>query len=353
MHEVIVRWSSAYDSGRWRNVVVPRARRTAQSKPRAHQELAASQHRDYVFTGGPVAKRALIQARPDGMMAPVPVPGSDAGSAEIGSGDDGSAAFGSGDDGSGDSGSGRGRDESNGTHSIVGIRTTFKILRRPVDAGSTPVTLGSAVDVTATAYFEVDGGLTAFWTTGYSDFVWHAADAPLTRAVIAAQLVSASVESANPPWTSGGQEPFRYLVEPYRTSPPPPPRPPPLPPPPAVPPPSAPPLMPPPPHEPHFSPPSPCPPPSPEVPPAQPVATAVMTPISDARDSILPGVVAGLGNASLGMRVGERRWVSIPPAEGFWAGGFPSYGNLAHVFPSVPHNSTIVFDVQCIAIGLP
>ena len=43
MHEVIVRWSSAYYGGRWRNVVVPRARRTAQSKPRAHQELAASQ----------------------------------------------------------------------------------------------------------------------------------------------------------------------------------------------------------------------------------------------------------------------------------------------------------------------
>jgi len=58
-------------------------------------------------------------------------------------------------------------------------------------------------------------------------------------------------------------------------------------------------------------------------------------------------VVVGLDRASVGMRVGERRWVIIPPPEGFWSDGFPAHGNLGHRFARVPNASTIVFDMRC------
>ena len=63
-------------------------------------------------------------------------------------------------------------------------------------------------------------------------------------------------------------------------------------------------------------------------------------------------MVAGLGNASLGMRPGERRWVVIPPEEGFWSTGFPAFGNLHHTFPGVPRESTIVVDMTCVKVDV-
>ena len=265
-------------------------------------------------------------------------------------GETGSGDLGSGDFGSGDAGSGSIEGTLDAVQSIVGLDTTFTVLRAPDDAASLPVHLGSVVDVIGAAFFQAaDGSLSAFWAAGHADFAWEAAREELMQVVVNAQAENSTVRSVNPTVTSGGQ-PFRYLVEAYATPPPPPPLPPPSAPPPSDPPPSGPPPTPPPPQEPHLSPPSPQPPPSPALPPSQPPLPGSPPSTGPTPVRVLPSVVSGLGNATLGMRAGERRWVHIPPREGFWEVGFPAYGNLRHTFPAVPINSTIVFDLVCVGV---
>lgn len=61
-------------------------------------------------------------------------------------------------------------------------------------------------------------------------------------------------------------------------------------------------------------------------------------------------VVDGWDRASVGMRVGERRWAVVPPSEGFYSEGFPAEGDLGTRFRRVPRDATIVFDFRCVYV---
>jgi peptidylprolyl isomerase len=54
------------------------------------------------------------------------------------------------------------------------------------------------------------------------------------------------------------------------------------------------------------------------------------------------GVVPGFGDALLGMKVGGRREVVIPPALGYGTAGYP---------PAIPANATLVFVIDLLGIA--
>lgn len=54
----------------------------------------------------------------------------------------------------------------------------------------------------------------------------------------------------------------------------------------------------------------------------------------------LNGVIAGFKDAIVGMKVGGRREIVIPPAEGYGAAGHP---------PVIPPNSTLVFVIDLLS----
>lgn len=56
----------------------------------------------------------------------------------------------------------------------------------------------------------------------------------------------------------------------------------------------------------------------------------------------LNGVIAGFKDAIIGMHVGGRREIVIPPAEGYGAAGSP---------PVIPANSTLVFVIDLLAVS--
>jgi peptidylprolyl isomerase len=56
----------------------------------------------------------------------------------------------------------------------------------------------------------------------------------------------------------------------------------------------------------------------------------------------LSGVIPGFRDAIIGMKIGGRREVVIPPALGYGAGGQP---------PTIPGNSTLVFIIDLLAIS--
>ena len=62
------------------------------------------------------------------------------------------------------------------------------------------------------------------------------------------------------------------------------------------------------------------------------------------------GVITGWDAASVGIRAGERRLVTILPADGYRSGGYPSYFNLGRRFPHVPEDATLVIDITCLEI---
>ena len=72
--------------------------------------------------------------------------------------------------------------------------------------------------------------------------------------------------------------------------------------------------------------------------------------VGAAPDNVGERVVDGWDRASVGMRQGERRWAVVPPAEGYWSGGFPAFGSLSNTHETVPRNSTIVFDFRCVYV---
>jgi peptidylprolyl isomerase len=55
----------------------------------------------------------------------------------------------------------------------------------------------------------------------------------------------------------------------------------------------------------------------------------------------LDGVIPGFKDAIVGMRIGGRREVVIPPAEGYGAAGSP---------PKIPANSTLVFVIDLLEV---
>lgn len=59
------------------------------------------------------------------------------------------------------------------------------------------------------------------------------------------------------------------------------------------------------------------------------------------------GVVQGWDAASIGIRAGERRLITVPAAEGYWSTGYPSYLDLGRRFPRVPKDATLVVDLTC------
>jgi peptidylprolyl isomerase len=52
-------------------------------------------------------------------------------------------------------------------------------------------------------------------------------------------------------------------------------------------------------------------------------------------------VIAGFRDAIIGMKVGGRREIVIPPAFGYGAGGSP---------PSIPGNATLIFVIDLLGI---
>lgn len=62
------------------------------------------------------------------------------------------------------------------------------------------------------------------------------------------------------------------------------------------------------------------------------------------------GVIHGWDAASVGIRAGERRLITVPPGDGYWSGGYPSYLDLGRRFPHVPKDATLVIDLQCIEV---
>jgi peptidylprolyl isomerase len=56
----------------------------------------------------------------------------------------------------------------------------------------------------------------------------------------------------------------------------------------------------------------------------------------------LSGVIAGFRDAIVGMRIGGRREVVIPPAEGYGAAGSP---------PAIPANATLVFVIDLLQVN--
>jgi peptidylprolyl isomerase len=56
----------------------------------------------------------------------------------------------------------------------------------------------------------------------------------------------------------------------------------------------------------------------------------------------LNGVIAGFKDAIIGMKVGGRREIVIPPAEGYGAAGSP---------PAIPANATLVFVIDLLGVA--
>ena len=54
-------------------------------------------------------------------------------------------------------------------------------------------------------------------------------------------------------------------------------------------------------------------------------------------------VIKGWDQGCLGMKVGEKRQLTIPAHEGYGAGGFPAWG--------IPPNGTLFFTLECLKIN--
>ena len=56
-------------------------------------------------------------------------------------------------------------------------------------------------------------------------------------------------------------------------------------------------------------------------------------------------VIKGWDQGCLGMKVGEKRKLDIPPTEGYGAGGFPAWG--------IPPNGSLLFEIVVLEIDPP